>query len=494
MLPQEKPSPDHTCINQAVTLKTFDDFGLRPALLEAIKRAGFSHPTAIQQQAIPIIQAGHDLIAQAQTGSGKTAAFVIPAISNLKFSRKTEVLVLVPTRELCKQVVKEFERLGNSTGLRTATVVGGEPPFRQIEAINRGAHVVVATPGRLLDHLSSKKLKHFDPSLVVIDEADEMLDMGFIDDIRKILKFIRDNRQTLLFSATIPSPIVRLAREQLKEPKHIRLDSKTAKHEDIEQKFYVVRPKERESALVRLLHAENPDKALIFCRTKKETDGICRKLVSKGIKARCLHGDLSQYERNRAIQDLRSGQTKILVATDVASRGLDIAELPYVINYHPPENKERYTHRIGRTGRAGRKGKAVSLITPDELKHYQHLSNRESFHDSFDQIPSLSDTQTKQDAKFIKKIFSVPISPEVEDLCERFVSEELAYEFLLRLCSYAKRDHEIGGPEHIGYRKDELHQMQQAMKSTKFKTRGKRSRTKPRSFHKKKKSFRAQRR
>jgi ATP-dependent RNA helicase DeaD len=232
---------------------------------------------------------------------------------------------------------------------------------------------VVATPGRLLDHLSSKRLKNFKPHMVILDEADEMLDMGFIEDIRKILTFTPNDRQTMLFSATIPAPIARLARESLKDPKQIKLVSEGDTHKDIEQRLYVVKGNERESALLRLMEEETPEKAVVFCRTRRDTIELHEKLTRRGFMVQALHGDLSQDERTRAMESIKRGRTKILVATDVASRGLDIKDLSHVINYQLPECSDRYTHRIGRTGRAGNKGMAISFVTPTEFRSFNYL-------------------------------------------------------------------------------------------------------------------------
>lgn len=453
-------SEDGRVFEDSKTLN-FIDFNLNNNLLKGVQTVGFKDPSPIQEQAIPMVLAGSDLIGQAQTGSGKTAAFVIPAIEKLKYDKSVEVLVLVPTRELCKQVVKEFERIAKFTKTRVVGVVGGESGYRQIELINRGAQVVVATPGRILDHLSSGRLKKFVPQLVVLDEADEMLDMGFIDDIRKILAYTPQNRQTLLFSATMPDAIARLAKDELKKPEHIRLTSKAAQHNDIEQLLYLIRPRERDAALIRLIDAEKPHKAVVFCRTRRDTTDVCENLVRSGIRALALHGDLSQNERTRAIREIKDGHAKVLVATDVASRGLDIPDLTHVFNYQVPENHERYTHRIGRTGRAGKKGKSITLATQQDVggNYYLRNSTKQDSKINLAEIPSLASVREEKNRDFFEDISSLSISKEAQKACESFVDHESSYEFLQKLYTYVMKKHQVKGPDLIGFSVGESERM-----------------------------------
>lgn len=434
----------------------FEDLGLTDLVLKGVADAGFTLPSPIQAVAIPTILSGQDIIGQAQTGSGKTGAFVMPALQTLLSNKTVEVLVLVPTRELAMQVVTEFERLGKYHRLSVATVVGGQPSMRQIEMVNRGAQVVVATPGRLLDHLQSGRLKNFTPRLVVLDEADEMLDMGFIDDIKSILKFIPNKRQTLLFSATMPGPIAKLAREELTDPHHIKLNQGAEQHADIEQQLYVVKDSDKELALMRLIDAESPHKAIVFCRTRRETDDLCRNLVQGGIKATALHGDLGQHERNRAIDEIKNGVAHVLVATDVASRGLDISDLSHVFNFHTPENRDRYTHRIGRTGRAGNKGVAITIATPYELQSNAFYSRKPGLNFTVSNVPSRKDLEVKHSTQLIETIKQTYVSPEIQAICEELLSKEDAFEMLCKFYAHMQAGKKIQGPERLGLSPDEV--------------------------------------
>lgn len=457
--PDVVPSSETNWIEENQFELTFSDLGLSKKLLQGIESAGFETPSPIQKLAIPHVLAGKDLIAQAQTGSGKTAAFVIPALSALKYNKTVEILVLVPTRELSLQVVQEFERLGRELRINVVNIVGGQSAYRQIEQVNRGAQVIVATPGRMLDHLSSGVLKNFNPGVVILDEADEMLDMGFIEDIRKILEYTPEDRQTLLFSATIPRPIARLAQEVLKNPEHLQLANNDEKNKDIEQRMYIIRPKERESALIRLLDSELPDKSVIFCRTKKDTIDLCDNLNRYGYKAQPLHGDMTQNERTRAIKEIKTGYTKVLVATDVASRGLDIKDLSHVFNYQLPESKERYTHRIGRTGRAGQKGTAISLLTPMELDQVHYIKGAKSSHFKLEVLPNRIEVQKKMDEALIEKIKETKICNEASSLIDDIANSKESADFILRLFSYIKKDQKVEGPEYLGFSFDESERM-----------------------------------
>ena len=329
---------------------SFQDFDLVDPLKRGVIDAGYVDPTPIQQEAIPIALQGHDLIAQARTGSGKTAAFMIPCLNQVN-SRTS--LILVPTRELAQQVSDEASKLSRHLKTKVACVVGGQSPMQQINAIQSGAQIVAATPGRLLDHLKSGKIKSFKPELLVFDEADEMLDMGFIDDIEEILAFLPKDRQTMLFSATMPEAIKKLARKALSNPKHLQLNDGKPSHNDIAQDLYVVREDEKIAAILRLCDSEQPRKAIVFCRTKRDTDTVCENLSAIGIKARAIHSDLNQKARQDAIDLLKKGHIQILTATDVASRGLDVSDLTHVINYQPSRSKRavRTPYRSYRTCR-----------------------------------------------------------------------------------------------------------------------------------------------
>ena len=348
---------------------TFAQFGLSETVLAGVVAAGYTTPTPIQTAAIPVVLQGKDLIAQARTGTGKTAAFGLPAMSMLKQTGGVEVLVITPTRELAGQVSDELFRLGKVAKVRSVAVYGGQSSGRQVELIRRGAHIVVATPGRLLDHLQSGRMGTFTPSIIIIDEADEMLDMGFMDDIKAIFEFLPAQRQTLLFSATMPPPIRKLAQDILKQPVTINLVQSEATNTDVEQSFYVIDEPERLDAVVRLIDSEEPTKSILFCRTKRETDELCEILLSRGCMARALHGDIEQGQRQDTIRAFKEGRLEMLVATDVAARGLDVTGVSHVFNYHMPFDQQGYVHRIGRTGRAGQKGKAITLVNLTNSDH-----------------------------------------------------------------------------------------------------------------------------
>ncbi|MBP9706594.1 MAG: DEAD/DEAH box helicase [Oligoflexales bacterium] len=449
-------SEGKSLIQESAAAENFKKIGLTGAAVQGAVSAGYETPSPIQTMAVPVVLKGRDLIGQARTGSGKTAAFALPAMEKMLFNKTVEVLVLVPTRELSEQVVNEFLRLGKHSGVKVVSVVGGQSSFRQIETINRGAQVVVATPGRLLDHLSSKKLKNFSPRLVVLDEADEMLDMGFIDDIKKILTFIPSQRQTLLFSATMPPAIVRLANEALKDPEHIQLNQPNEKHTDIEQILYVVEDREKELALVRLLAVERPAKAIVFCRTKVETEALSQNLIQAGIKARSLHGDLSQGERTRAITEIKEGEINVLVATDVASRGLDISDLSHVFNYHTPEGRERYTHRIGRTGRAGNKGKAITLATPLEVRRNLFYTRKPTINFTYGTVPSKKQMQQIQSERLVQSILGLPVSDASEALCQQLLSQVDVETLLKKLVGQLMQKAVVSGPEYLGFTSEDV--------------------------------------
>ncbi|MDR3347372.1 MAG: DEAD/DEAH box helicase, partial [Helicobacteraceae bacterium] len=295
---------------------SFESFGFKPQIMRGIKEAGFTDPSPIQVEAIPYILAGRDLIGQAHTGTGKTAAFGLPAMNQIERDNTVALLVITPTRELTTQVSDELFKLGRFAGMRTVTVYGGQSSHRQVDLIGRGAQVVVATPGRLLDLLQSGRLAHFEPSIVVLDEADEMLDMGFLDDIREIFKFLPADRQTLMFSATMPAPIRELAGRILKDPISIKVTAEETTNKDIAQHYYVIEEHERDDAILRLIDSEEPSKSIIFARTKKEVDRLSTMLIAKGYGAKGLHGDMEQRGREEVIKGFKTGQLEILVATD----------------------------------------------------------------------------------------------------------------------------------------------------------------------------------
>ena len=353
---------------------TFETLGLSADTLQTIQRAGFETPTPVQAQAIPALLAGKDLVGQAQTGTGKTAAFALPMVDRLDPQRsEPQALILCPTRELAVQVSEAIYTLGRSRGFRVLPVYGGQPIDRQVRALRSGVHIVVGTPGRLLDHLRRGTLDTGAIRMVVLDEADEMLAMGFVEDVETILDELPEERQTALFSATMPGPIARLSEKYLKDP--LRVAIKAAPHTvpQIRQSYYEVSPQQKVDALSRILDMETPGPTIIFCRTKGGVDELAEHLRGRGHVADSLHGDMSQTERDRVMRRFRQGQVELLVATDVAARGLDIETVTHVINYDLPWDAEVYTHRIGRTGRAGREGDAITLVTPRERRQFQMI-------------------------------------------------------------------------------------------------------------------------
>ncbi|MEP7286329.1 MAG: DEAD/DEAH box helicase [Chloroflexota bacterium] len=337
--------------------------------LKAIVELGYEEPTPIQLQTISKMLAGADVIAQAQTGTGKTAAFALPIIENLDQNVTTpQALVLTPTRELAVQVAEAFHSYGKYHKISVLPVYGGQPIERQLRGLDRGVQVVVGTPGRLLDHIRRGTLKLGDVRVVILDEADEMLAMGFIEDIETILQETPDTRQTGLFSATMPSPIVHLAQRYLHDPQRITAEAAQMTVPQVRQIYYEVGARDKFEVLSRILDFEMPTSAIVFCRTKSEVDTLGERLTARAYPAETLHGDLNQTQRDRVMGRFRSGQVELLVATDVAARGLDIELVSHVINYDMPHDAEIYVHRIGRTGRAGRTGSAITLVTPRERR------------------------------------------------------------------------------------------------------------------------------
>jgi len=354
---------------------SFSEFSFDKNLNKGLKIAGFREPSPIQKEAIPLVLEGVDLVAQAHTGTGKTAAFGLPIIDKIASNEIQRALVITPTRELASQVSDELYHLGRFAGVRTLAVYGGVGYGRQIALINRGVDIVVATPGRLKDLYNNGKIDSFNPEIVVLDEADEMLDMGFLDSVREIFEYIPQNRQTLLFSATMPEAIKDLAQNILYKPEYISVvkEEDATTNNTIEQKYFVIQESQRDEAIVKLLESENYNKALIFCRMKKEVDRVAEHLKAMGFEAEGLHGDIDQMERDKIVKDFRRNNIKVLVATDVAARGLDIKGVTHVFNYHIPFDPQSYVHRIGRTGRAGKDGKAITLASIEEFRELKRI-------------------------------------------------------------------------------------------------------------------------
>jgi len=351
----------------------FSDLGLSPEVLRAVEEVGYLHPTPIQEQAVPVMLMGRDVLGCAQTGTGKTAAFVLPMIDMLAAGRARvrmpRSLIVEPTRELAAQVAENFETYGKYHKLSMALLIGGESFVDQEKRLDRGVDVLIATPGRLLDLYGRGKILMSDVKILVIDEADRMLDMGFIPDVERIVSLIPKIRQTLMFSATMPPEIRRLADAFLMNPKTISVSPPASPAEMVTQALAVVAPADKREALCRLIAAENVKNALIFCNRKRDVDILHRSLVRHGFSAAALHGDMAQAVRVATLDRFKRGEVTLLVASDVAARGLDIIALSHVFNYDVPIHAEDYIHRIGRTGRAGREGRAFTLATPEDRKY-----------------------------------------------------------------------------------------------------------------------------
>ncbi|HLR08988.1 MAG TPA: DEAD/DEAH box helicase [Bacillota bacterium] len=353
-------------------MTTFQELNLSNQVTKALEQMGFEEATPIQAETIPLAIKGDDVIGQAQTGTGKTAAFGIPMIERIDpRERKIQGLVITPTRELAIQVAEEINRLGRIKGVQALPIYGGQHMDRQIRSLKNRPSIVVATPGRLLDHMRRRTIRIGDVRFVVLDEADEMLNMGFIDDIRTILKNIPEQRQTLLFSATMPREVHAIAAHLMKQPREIKIKAKKMTVENIDQYFIEIPEKHKFDTLTNHLDIYDPDLAIVFSRTKKRVDEIAEGLQARGFRAEGVHGDLTQGKRMAVLKKFKNGRIDVLVATDVAARGLDISGITHVYNFDIPQDPESYVHRIGRTGRAGKTGEAVLFITPREMVHLQ---------------------------------------------------------------------------------------------------------------------------
>lgn len=346
----------------------FNELDIAPELLKSIERMGFEETTPVQEQTIPLALAGNDVIGQAQTGTGKTAAFGLPMLNKIDpKNRNVQGLVIAPTRELAIQVQEELFRLSKDKKIRITAVYGGASIGHQIKQIKNGAQIVVGTPGRMLDHIRRKTLKLHTVETLVLDEADEMLNMGFIEDIESIIKEVPEQRQTLLFSATMPGPIKKIAVQFMKNPETVKVKTKTLSASTVEQYFTKARDNEKFDIMSRLLDVQNPESSIVFARTKRRVDELAKGFQMRGYQAEGIHGDLSQNKRMSVLKAFKQGRIEMLVATDVAARGLDVEGLTHVYNFDIPQDPESYVHRIGRTGRAGQEGVSVTFVTPQEM-------------------------------------------------------------------------------------------------------------------------------
>ncbi len=381
---------------------TFSALGLRPEITAALSNLGYEEPTPIQQAAIPVLLTGRDLVGQAETGTGKTAAFALPILERLGDHGEPSrpcALILVPTRELAMQVSEAVHRYGRALGARVVPIYGGQPIGRQLRALAAGVDVVVATPGRALDHVSRGTLDLGGLRVVVLDEADEMLDMGFADDLEAILAETRRERQTVLFSATMPSRIEAIARRHLRDPARILIsEPRPAEGASprVRHRAYLVPRAQKAAALGRILDVESPTAALVFCRTRDVVDSLTETLNGRGYRAEALHGGMSQEQRDRVMGRLRSGTADLLIATDVAARGLDVEQLTHVVNYDVPSSVESYVHRMGRVGRAGREGVAITLAEPREHRLLKAVERSTGRRIAMEKVPTVADLRARR--------------------------------------------------------------------------------------------------
>jgi ATP-dependent RNA helicase DeaD len=401
------PAPDVALAEgeEAAPAFGFADFGLSTELLEDVTAIGYEVPTPIQIKTIPVMMAGQDVIAQAQTGSGKTAAFGLPIIDGIDpLVRAPQALILCPTRELAVQVAEALHGFGRHRHVDTVAIYGGQPYERQFRSLERGPQIVVGTPGRVMDHMRRNTLKLDNLKYFILDEADEMLDMGFVDDIEWVLQQAPSERQTALFSATMPPRIADLAGRYMRTPERISVVGKDMTAENTRQYAYEIPRNRKIDGLTRILDAEMPTSAMIFCRTKMGVDELGESLLQRGYPVETLHGDLSQAQRDRVMRRFRSGQAQILIATDVAARGLDIKDVSHVFNFDIPETPEAYVHRIGRTGRAGQAGIAITLVTPREIRWLRQIERIIHSRIESRRLPSLADVAEKRRGQMLDQV------------------------------------------------------------------------------------------
>ncbi|OAI13346.1 RNA helicase [Methylomonas koyamae] len=390
----------------SATTPSFKDLNLADPILKALESVGYETPSPIQAQIIPFVMAGRDVLGQAQTGTGKTAAFALPILNRIDIKQKDpQALVLAPTRELAIQVAEAFQcYAAHIKGFHVLPIYGGQDYTSQLRQLNRGAHVIVGTPGRVMDHMRRGTLKLDQLQTLVLDEADEMLRMGFIDDVEWILEQTPPTRQTALFSATMPSEIRKIAQQYLTNPEQVTIKVKTATAANIRQRYWFVSGLHKMDALTRILEAENFDGMIIFVRTKTATIEVAEKLEARGFSASAINGDMSQALRERAIDNLKSGKLDILIATDVAARGLDVDRITHVVNYDIPYDTESYIHRIGRTGRAGRTGDAILFVSPREKRLLANIEQATKQKVEEMQLPSTEFINNARINKFKQRI------------------------------------------------------------------------------------------
>ncbi|WP_370288396.1 DEAD/DEAH box helicase [Nocardioides sp.] len=407
---------------------SFIDLGLGEQILSALASVGYESPSAIQAQTIPHLLEGRDVLGLAQTGTGKTAAFALPILDRLDLSQKTpQALVLAPTRELALQVCEAFEKYAaDLRGVKVLPVYGGQGYGVQLSALRRGVHVIVGTPGRIMDHLDKGTLDLTELRFLVLDEADEMLNMGFAEDVETILADTPTDKQVALFSATMPTQIRKLSQTYLNDPVEIAIERKTRTAENIKQRYLVVSYPQKVDALTRILEVENFEAMIVFVRTKNETETLAEKLRARGYSAAAINGDIVQAQRERTVNQLKDGKLDILVATDVAARGIDVPRISHVVNYDIPTDTEAYVHRIGRTGRAGRSGDAISFITPRERYLLKHIERATRSTLEQMQLPSVEAVNETRLTRFDDQITEALGSPSIDffrDVVRHYIRE-----------------------------------------------------------------------
>lgn len=407
----------------------FEDLAIQTEILKAITEMGFEEATPIQAQAIPVVLEGHDIVGQAQTGTGKTAAFGIPILQNIDpKSKALQAIVLCPTRELAIQVAEEIRKLSKFLhGIKVLPIYGGQDITKQIRSLKAGTQVIIGTPGRVMDHMRRKTVKFDCVKTIALDEADEMLNMGFREDIETILQEVPDDRQTILFSATMPKAIMDITKNYQKNAQIIKVVRKELTVPNIEQFYYEVRPKTKQEVLSRLLDMYNPKLSVVFCNTKRMVDELVTDLQGRGYFAEGLHGDLKQQQRDRVMNGFRNGKTEILIATDVAARGIDVDDIDAVFNYDLPQDDEYYVHRIGRTGRAGKSGRAFSFVVGKEVYKLRDIQRYCKTKIKSMPIPSVNDVAEAKVGKIFENLDEVINSEELEtyvDMIEKVVNEK----------------------------------------------------------------------
>jgi ATP-dependent RNA helicase DeaD len=412
----------------------FSDFALHKTIQQAIHDMGFEEPSPIQEQCIPKILEGGDIIGQAQTGTGKTAAFGLPLMEKITGQNAVQAIVLTPTRELAIQVSGELRKIAKYKKVRTLPIYGGQSIGHQIRALKQGVQVVIGTPGRVLDHLRRKTLQLDQVKMLVLDEADEMLDMGFQEDIESIIRETSTDRQTLLFSATMPHEILRLARKYMQDPQTVAISRKEVTAPTIEQVYYKVFERSKLESLCRIIDSEELELGIVFCRTKRGVDELTEALQERGYMASGLHGDLSQAQRDKVMKSFRDSTIELLVATDVAARGIDVGNVSHVVNYDIPQDPESYVHRIGRTGRAGRRGIAITLVTPREMKQLRTIEKVSKSTLESRNVPSIEEVLERQQTIWRQQLIALmdgehelaPFMQVVDGLREEYPMEKIA--------------------------------------------------------------------